>query len=401
MSITCHDLLKLNSFRHIKLVAGEAGLYRTVTWPYTGTTSSVSQWLHGGELLFITGAGLDVSDEGLELLLEECLDKHLAGLVIITGDKYIRSIPNSLIEYAENNAFPLFSMPWKLRLIDVTREIISAITVSDDYNKKLSSFTEMLIFSKESDESSLRDLANLYGIPIRKLNFIFSISIQKHPEESKNYSIVPALKDIFKTIDTLYQKQYSIFPMYYANEVLCFCCVNSIKERDEIFQLISTTFQLLASRYYEEQLSLAFGSCYSNLKDMPKSWKEVIFINQYINCFSPPDNIASFDNIGIYKLLYKYPTHEDRQRFYLPCLTPIIEHDRNNASDLLVTLKHFIENNGSLIKTADALFIHRNTLVYRINTIKKILNNNLDDIDTRISLYISIIFYEFDTMQDF
>lgn len=396
MPITCHDLLKLNSFRNIKLIAGESGLYRTVIWPYTGTTSSVSQWLHGGELLFITGAGLDVSKKGLESLLQECLEKHLAGLVVITGDKYISSIPDSLIEYANKNAFPIFSMPWKLRLIDVTREIISAITASDDFNRKLSAFTEMLVFSKEPDETPLRELAGLYGVEIRKLNFLFSITIKKHSDKSKNSSIVPALNDILKTIETLYQKQYSIAPMYYANQVLFFCSVKDYKEREEVFNLISATFQLLASRYSEEHLSLAFGSCYMSLKDIRKSWKELLFVNKYISYFSPPNNIASFDNLGIYKLLYQFHTPEERKRFYLPFIQKILEHDEKNASELLATLKCFIENNGNLIKTADALFIHRNTLIYRINIIKKLLENPLEDIDIRISLYISIIFYEFD-----
>lgn len=55
MSVICRDLLPLKYFERIKLVAGQNGLDRTVTWPYVGQTSTVSQWVHGGELLFITG----------------------------------------------------------------------------------------------------------------------------------------------------------------------------------------------------------------------------------------------------------------------------------------------------------------------------------------------------------
>ena len=43
MSVTCQDLLPLKYFERIKLVAGQNGLDRTVTWPYVGQTSSVSQ----------------------------------------------------------------------------------------------------------------------------------------------------------------------------------------------------------------------------------------------------------------------------------------------------------------------------------------------------------------------
>ena len=84
MSVTCQDLLPLKYFERIKLVAGQNGLDRTVTWPYVGQTSSVSQWVHGGELLFITG--IAHSADKLKDLILECIQKKLAGLVILVGN---------------------------------------------------------------------------------------------------------------------------------------------------------------------------------------------------------------------------------------------------------------------------------------------------------------------------
>ncbi|MBU9725011.1 PucR family transcriptional regulator [Diplocloster modestus] len=396
MSITCHDLLSLNSFKKIKLIAGELGLYRPVIWPYTGTTSSVSQWLHGGELLFITGAGIDVSEDGLLLLLHDCLQKHLAGLIIITGNKYIPEIPPKMIRLADEMAFPLFSMPWNLRLIDVTREIINAITVSDDFSKKISTFTEMLVFSSEKEEAPLRDLAGLYGVRIKTYHFLFSISIREHSEKTKNSIILSALKETFQAIENLYENQYSITPMYYANQILCFCSVKDYSEKDEVFQVVTSTFQLICTRYKDEHLSLAISSCYPELTSIRKCWKEILFLNQYLEFFSPQKRIVTFDELGMYRLLFQYSSSEDRKRFYMPYLHILLEHDENNSSEFIGTLKKFIENNGNLLKTSEALFIHRNTLIYRINSIKKLLNSSLEDIDTRITLYLSILFYEYD-----
>jgi hypothetical protein len=85
MSVTCQDLLTLKYFERIKLVAGPNGLDRTVTWPYVGQTSTVSQWVHGGELLFITG--IVHSADKLKDLILECIQKKLAGLVILVGNE--------------------------------------------------------------------------------------------------------------------------------------------------------------------------------------------------------------------------------------------------------------------------------------------------------------------------
>ena len=95
MSVTCQDLLTLKYFERIKLVAGPNGLDRTVTWPYVGQTSTVSQWVHGGELLFITG--IVHSADKLKDLILECIQKKLAGLVILVGNEYINSIPGKCL----------------------------------------------------------------------------------------------------------------------------------------------------------------------------------------------------------------------------------------------------------------------------------------------------------------
>lgn len=99
MSVTCQDLLPLKYFDHIKLVAGHNGLDRTVTWPYVGQTSTVSQWVHGGELLFITG--IAHSADKLKGLIWECIQKKLSGLVILGGNGNLMNILDAGIHIAQ------------------------------------------------------------------------------------------------------------------------------------------------------------------------------------------------------------------------------------------------------------------------------------------------------------
>ena len=97
--------------------------YRQISWPFICTTSTISQWLHGGELIFISGAGLDCGEESLLSLMRESVSKGLAGMVMLIGERYIPEIPPSLVELADASCFPLFEMPWDVKLIDVTQEI--------------------------------------------------------------------------------------------------------------------------------------------------------------------------------------------------------------------------------------------------------------------------------------
>ena len=54
MALCCRDLFQLKNFSRAKLLAGERGLYREISWPYVRMTESISQWLYGKELIFVT-----------------------------------------------------------------------------------------------------------------------------------------------------------------------------------------------------------------------------------------------------------------------------------------------------------------------------------------------------------
>lgn len=125
MSITCKDLLQLKLFKNITLAAGAEGLSHVITWPYVAQTDTISDWVHGGELLFVTG--IAHTENMLPELLEECIRKKLAGLVILTGSEYISQLPPYIIHRAGEAKFPVFAMPWEIKLIDVTREITNLI----------------------------------------------------------------------------------------------------------------------------------------------------------------------------------------------------------------------------------------------------------------------------------
>ena len=122
-------------------MAGASGLNRVISWPYVGQTASVADWVHGGELLFITGVVHETTM--LPNLLEECISKKLAGLVVLTGNEYIKEIPENILQRAEEANFPVFSMPWHLKLIDVTRCIIDVIMEERQHSKNITSFLNL------------------------------------------------------------------------------------------------------------------------------------------------------------------------------------------------------------------------------------------------------------------
>ncbi|MFY9213786.1 MAG: helix-turn-helix domain-containing protein [Tissierellaceae bacterium] len=68
----------------------------------------------------------------------------------------------------------------------------------------------------------------------------------------------------------------------------------------------------------------------------------------------------------------------------------MIKHDRLNKSNLVETLKVYLEMDCNIKATADELFIHPKTVVYRRNQIEEILNVSLSDVEAKFSLFMAL-----------
>ena len=81
--------------------------------------------------------------------------------------------------------------------------------------------------------------------------------------------------------------------------------------------------------------------------------------------------------------------HEKTTLLCHPSVTFLKQYDIHNNTELLNTLQAYLENERSLVKTANALYIHRNTLLYRIKKINSLLRLDLDDAELRLHLLLS------------
>ncbi|MCR5143915.1 MAG: helix-turn-helix domain-containing protein [Lachnospiraceae bacterium] len=80
-------------------------------------------------------------------------------------------------------------------------------------------------------------------------------------------------------------------------------------------------------------------------------------------------------------------------------LKPILDYDREHNSDLLATLRSYLYNDGSIKAVADEMYIHKNTIVYRMNKIKELIGNDLSDGQERLAYYLACMIVENNFLQ--
>ncbi|WP_243114978.1 PucR family transcriptional regulator [Paraclostridium sordellii] len=394
MAICCRDLFQLKNFSKAKLLAGEKGLNREISWPYVRTTESISQWLYGEELIFVIYTDIRTDDDSFLLLIEECIDKKLSGIVVLIDEKDIESIPKNVIDKANEEDFPIIVMPWNIKLIDITQEILFKLEQKQEEKKNAKRFLESIIFSQDHLQEDIHALAEFYNIKLRPFHYVCIFKIKtpsnaSYDLEQINKHIIHSLEEAINT------ENQTLIPMEYANNLMFLIFTNDYNEGEKSVEAVEAVFNLVNSRYAEVENSLSFSRIRELNSDIKISYKEAFKALSMIDIYNRDSKIIKYKELGIIRWLVELSDIKEIQRYCYENLGPILEYDKKHGMDLMGTLKCYFQNNRHLLKTSQELFIHRNTLLYRLSTIKELLKIDLDDAMIDLELFNSILIYEF------
>lgn len=104
-------------------------------------------------------------------------------------------------------------------------------------------------------------------------------------------------------------------------------------------------------------------------------------------------NTYFFGDLSLNELIMNIQDYNQLMAFCQNWLSHILDYDRQNNSDLLLTMSVYFANNGNMAATAKQLNVHRNTLVYRLNRIAEITQLDMDDADVQLNLHLAIKAY--------
>ncbi len=138
----------------------------------------------------------------------------------------------------------------------------------------------------------------------------------------------------------------------------------------------------------ESTVVIGIGTVAGHLRDLAKSYKEAQIAIEVGKVFDTEKFIINYENLGIGRLIYQLPT--------TLCEMFLQEVFKKNPIDALdketlFTINKFFENNLILSETARKLFVHRNTLVYRLEKIKKLTGLDLREFDDAITFKVALM----------
>jgi purine catabolism regulator len=104
----------------------------------------------------------------------------------------------------------------------------------------------------------------------------------------------------------------------------------------------------------------------------------------------PDKAVHRFDDLGVLRLLASLAGGPELARYIEDELGPLLKHDAKATNPLLPTLRTYLACDGNKSQTAQALYVQRRTLYYRLDRITKLLGRSLDDPDTRQALIFAV-----------
>ncbi len=154
-----------------------------------------------------------------------------------------------------------------------------------------------------------------------------------------------------------------------------------------IEKMASTIADTISGEFYAHVV-IGIGTTVNNLKDLARSFKEAQAALEVGKVFDTEKTIVSYDNLGIARLIYQLPTTLCESFLKEVFRRGSIE---NLDQETLFTIQRFFENNLNVSETSRKLFVHRNTLVYRLEKIKKITGLDLREFDHAIIFKIALM----------
>lgn len=375
MYVSCYELMNIPSFKNIQLVAGESGLDRKVSWVYVLQTSSLKNWIYGGEIMFV------VNNKNIYNILEEAVSYGISAVVVLKNEQNESLLNEEIIDFANKENLPLFEMDYNIKILDITRDISTFILHSHEKVDYINYFFYNILLSEKLSKKDIEDFKLNFRLLKEDVCFVSTI-------QSKDNSILNNIHVSLQMYLDVMDVRFVTMVLNNSIVVMTFTVPNLINKAKKI---LKSSFNMLNEKY-SDILYMGIGKTCATMYDIKYSYKKSI---KSISLCTNECKIIDYDELGFSRILLNAIHEEDLKEYANFILGKIKEYDDKNNTSFLQTMEAYILCNGNINKASSQLYIHRNTCIYRMAKIKELFHLDLDDPYTRADVLNCLTIYQF------
>lgn len=372
MSFTIEDMMLTSEKRYeMKFLAGKNGWANSISWVHLLEDTTIIQNFWGKEVAVTTGLGFPEKEDWMRLARK--LNRyHASGLIINVG-QYIREIPEELMAYCDENDLPLLTVPWEVRLSDMIKDFSIRVFVQDNTDEQIATALIAAIETPDNQTAYRKELWQYFDVDgsfqVLLLTCEGLDAMDMVERRKLSYRIQVYLEDITHNASFFY---------YNSDFVLV---ANAVPE-EALYQLIEGAIKRGEKRMPERKLRVGIGSKCMDISRLSVSYRRAKAAVQM--AMTQKRQVVKFDDCGLYRLLYMVEDTGVLQEIETECLAALEEYDRKYNAGYVETLQSYLKHNGSIQAVAEELYTHRNTVLYRLGNIRKVLGNELKTPEERL-----------------
>ena len=387
--IYVRDLLKLDTFKDFELVSGESGLDRGVSWPNVAQTVSIREWLVGGDVILMSGVGLKITDEFLTDIVIQAADGRAACIIMLINPKHISSIPQAAIDEAVKRGLAVFAAPWETKLSRVIGSV-SMLVSNDRLEERMhSEFLDRLLSGEiNHDDSAYRQSMEKYGLLGEKAVAVIDYKFDEKYLQTENQAYHN---------DRVMRKMISLFERYFGkinylnqyNRQAFIISADNTEEKD-IVNTIRTIYNIFIKENKTVHVRIGIGEIAQGLEGLKKSYDQSRIARKTIN----KSGVMFYKELGIYQLLFYIDDTSKIDDYVKEILNPLLIYDKKNNQNLIDTLREYLKCGQNVSQASQNLYIHRNTMIKRVEKIEELLGCSIKNAEVTNQLYNAVKIYD-------
>ncbi len=379
MSVTVSQLYKSSKSEYgLRPVAGTGGTDRLVQWVHIIEGGNAASFLRGNELVFTTGV---MNNTGKWLLnFVKQIHKANASALVVNVGPYIPDIDADVTDYCNRENFPLFTLPWETRMVDVTRDFCMVISSNMNNETDISLAFKNLVFRLGRENEQLMSLeAN--GFKSDSFSHIACIALVDNSTE-----LTEKIKTCAEQAAKAIQDLYCAFE--YEHGQSCIILMYEYSSED-ILAFTAAFKRLLRANNIEDKVCIGISERIDrlNLLGHTKTFEHAVAACKM--AAKRNELLLRYDDLDIYKLLLAIEDKTVLRDYYDQTLGKLAEYDREHNSSYMEFLKTYLENNASAQLVSEKEFIHRNTVVNYLKKIDTITGLNMFELDSKVKCMIA------------
>ena len=377
MGYTIEDMLVVSQEKYqMELIAGHSGWSNSISWLLMLEDVTIIHNFRGKDLAVTTGLGFQTEESLLELT-ELLSEKGASGLIINTG-YYIKVIPKSVTDYCNENGLPLLTVPWDVFLADMIKDLSIRVFLQSSTDEQISAALINAIRHPEERDRYAHDL-----LPYFDIDGTFQVSLITTGDLDK-MDTVERRRIAYRMQLYLTNLTHNGHFFYYDSYFVVI--INAVTEK-EVREIIDSFHRRLQQKMPETHLWIGVSDQVTDISNLQVAYaraKAAVSMAQDQN-----QTLQYFDRMGTYQLLYSVSDRNLLKEFSECRLQPLIAYDEEHNANYVETLEAYLMCGGSFQAMAAQMYVHRNTILYRMNNIKQLLGCDLETTEEKLPFLLA------------